>query len=88
VKDGLENSPDVGARLALVKMPHFERRGIIKFLKDHEPTDAELHAQYNTVVASGRSHRDTRDTFWSTQDKADKLIKKINDAPSLRRWPG
>jgi len=79
VKDGLENSPDVVARLALVKMRILSDAESIKYLKDHEPTDAELHAQYNTVVASGEATEyHARHILVDSKDKADKLIKKIN----------
>jgi peptidyl-prolyl cis-trans isomerase C len=78
-KDGLENTPDVLARLGLVRMRILSDAESIKYLKDHEPTDAELHAQYNTVIASGEATEyHARHILVDSKDKADKLIKKIN----------
>ncbi len=50
----------------------------MKYLKDKEPTDAELHAEYDTAVAAWRRPSTTRGTSWSTPRNRPKLIKKIN----------
>jgi peptidyl-prolyl cis-trans isomerase C len=77
-KDGLESTPDVVARMGLVRMRILSDAESVKYLKDHEPTDAELHAQYNTVIASGEATEyHARHILVDSKDKADKLIKKL-----------
>jgi peptidyl-prolyl cis-trans isomerase C len=66
VKDGLDKDPDVVARLDLLRMRVLTDAQSQKFLKDKEPTDAELHAQYDTAVGN-----------LATKEKAQELIKKI-----------
>jgi peptidyl-prolyl cis-trans isomerase C len=78
LKDGLENDPDVTARLALLRMRVLTDAQSQKFLKDKEPTDAELHAQYDTAVAGlDKTEYKGRHILVATKEKAQELIKKI-----------
>jgi peptidyl-prolyl cis-trans isomerase C len=49
-KDGLDNDPDVVARLQVARMRLLADAVEQKFLKGKEPTDAELHAEYDEQV--------------------------------------
>jgi peptidyl-prolyl cis-trans isomerase C len=78
VKEGLENDPDVTARLALLRMRVLTDAQSQKFLKDKEPTDAELHAQYDIAVAGlDKTEYKGRHILVATKEKAQELIKKI-----------
>jgi peptidyl-prolyl cis-trans isomerase C len=78
VKDGLEKDPDVVARLELLRIRVLTDAQSQKYLKDKEPTDAELHAQYDTAVANlDKTEYKGRHILVATKEKAQELIKKI-----------
>jgi peptidyl-prolyl cis-trans isomerase C len=78
VKDGLDKDPDVVARLDLLRMRVLTDAQSQKFLKDKEPTDAELHAQYDTAVGNlDKTEYKGRHILVATKEKAQELIKKI-----------
>jgi peptidyl-prolyl cis-trans isomerase C len=78
-KDGLESTPDVKTRLELLHMRLLADAESIKYLKDHEATDAELKPLYEKVIADGEATEyHARHILVDSKDKADKLIKKIN----------
>jgi peptidyl-prolyl cis-trans isomerase C len=78
VKDGMEKDPDVTARLALLRMRVLTDAQSQKYLKDKEPTDAELHAQYDTAVADlDKTEYKGRHILVASKEKAQELIKKI-----------
>jgi len=78
VKDGMENDPDVMARLSLLRMRVLTDAQSQKYLKDKEPTDAELHAQYDTAVAGlDKTEYKGRHILVASKEKAQELIKKI-----------
>jgi peptidyl-prolyl cis-trans isomerase C len=78
VKDGLDKDPDVVARLELLRMRVLTDAQSQKYLKDKEPTDAELHAQYDSAIAAlDKTEYKGRHILVATQEKAQELIKKI-----------
>jgi peptidyl-prolyl cis-trans isomerase C len=78
VKEGDEKDPDVVARLDLLRMRVLTDAQSQKFLKDKEPTDAELHAQYDAAVASlDKTEYKGRHILVASKEKAQELIKKI-----------
>jgi peptidyl-prolyl cis-trans isomerase C len=77
-KDGLEKDPDVAANLEVVRMRILSDAESQKILKGKEPTDAELHAEYDTAIASmDKSEYHARHILVPTKEKAEALIKKI-----------
>lgn len=78
VKDGLENDPDVAASIAVVRMRILADAESQKFLKGKEPTDAQLHAEYDTAIASmDKNEYHAEHILVPTKEKAEQLIKKI-----------
>jgi len=78
IKDGLDKDPDVVARLNLLRLRVLTDAQSQKYLKDKEPTDAELHAQYDTAVAGlDKTEYKGRHILVATKEKAQELIKKI-----------
>ena len=78
VKDGVDKDPDVVARLALLRTRVLTDAQSQKYLKDKEPSDAELHAQYDTAVAGlDKTEYKGRHILVATKEKAQELIKKI-----------
>jgi peptidyl-prolyl cis-trans isomerase C len=78
VKDGVDKDPDVIARLDLLRMRVLTDAQSQKYLKDKEPTDAELHAQYDTAIAAlDKTEYKGRHILVATKEKAQELIKKI-----------
>jgi peptidyl-prolyl cis-trans isomerase C len=78
VKDGLDKDPDVAARLEVLRMRVLADAESQKFLKGKEPTDAELHAEYDTAIAAmDKTEYHARHILVDSKEKADALIKKI-----------
>jgi peptidyl-prolyl cis-trans isomerase C len=77
-KDGLDSSDEVVSRLNLSNMRILSDAEILKYLKEHEPSDAEIKTQYDTVVASGEATEyHARHILVDSSDKAVALIKKL-----------
>jgi len=78
MKDGVENDPDAAARLQVTKMRLLADAESQKFLKGKDPTDQELHAEYDTAVAAlDKVEYHARHILVPTKEQADALIKKI-----------
>ena len=78
VKDGLQKDPDVAARLDVLRMRVLADAESQKFLKGKEPTDAELHAEYDSAIASmDKTEYHAKHILVDSKEKADALIKKI-----------
>jgi peptidyl-prolyl cis-trans isomerase C len=78
VKDGLEKEPDTAANLNVLRMRILADSESQKYLKDKEPTDAELHAEYDNAIASmDKTEYHARHILVPTKEKAEALIKKI-----------
>ncbi|MEA3149073.1 MAG: peptidyl-prolyl cis-trans isomerase, partial [Gammaproteobacteria bacterium] len=52
LKDGLDKDPEVAARMEMVRMRILAEAESQKYLKGKEPTDAELHTEYDAAIAS------------------------------------
>jgi peptidyl-prolyl cis-trans isomerase C len=52
VKDGLDKDPETQARLAIVRLRILADDEIQRYLKDHQPTDAELRAEFEKQAAA------------------------------------
>ncbi len=77
-KDGLDKDPDVAANLDVVRMRILSDAESQKILKGKEPTDAELHAEYDTAIASmDKTEFHARHILVATKEKAEQLIKKL-----------
>jgi peptidyl-prolyl cis-trans isomerase C len=78
VKDGLDKDPDVAARLEVLRMRVLADAESQKFLKGKEPTDAELHTEYDTAIAAmDKTEYHARHILVDSKEKAEALIKKI-----------
>src|SRR6204780_1274480 len=77
-KEGVEKDPDVAAQLAVVRMRVLADAESAKFLKDKDPTDAELHTEYDSAVAAmDKTEYHARHILVSSKEAADAAIKKI-----------
>jgi len=78
LKDGVDKDPDVAANLNVLRMRVLSDGESQKFLKNKEPTDAELHAEYDTALATmDKTEYHARHILVASKEKADQLIKKI-----------
>ena len=80
LKDGSDKEPDVDARLNVMRLRVLADAEVQKYLKGHEPTDAELHAEYDSQIAAmDKTEYHARHILLATKDKelAEELIKKI-----------
>jgi peptidyl-prolyl cis-trans isomerase C len=77
-KEGLDKDKDVAARLDVVRMRVLADAESQKYLKDKEPTDAELHSEYDTdIAAMDKTEYHARHILVASKDQADQIIKKI-----------
>jgi peptidyl-prolyl cis-trans isomerase C len=77
-KAGLDKEPDVAARLNVLRTRVLADAESERFLKGKEPTDAELHAEYDSAVAAmDKTEYHARHILVASKEKAEQLIKKI-----------
>ena len=77
-KEGLDKEPDVAARLNVLRTRVLADAESERFLKGKEPTDAELHAEYDSAVAAmDKIEYHARHILVASKEKAEQLIKKI-----------
>jgi peptidyl-prolyl cis-trans isomerase C len=78
VKDGVDKDPEVAANLDVLRMRILSDGESQKFLKGKEPTDAELHAEYDgDITAMDKTEYHARHILVATKEKAEQLIKKL-----------
>jgi peptidyl-prolyl cis-trans isomerase C len=78
VKDGLEKDPDVATSLQVLRLRILADAESQKYLKDKEPTDAELHAEYDTAVSGlDKTEYHARHILVPTKEAAEAAIKKV-----------
>ncbi len=78
VKDGVEKEPEVAARLAILRMRVLADAESQKYLKGKEPTDAELHAEYDSAIASmDKTEYHARHILVDSKEKGQAIIKKL-----------
>jgi peptidyl-prolyl cis-trans isomerase C len=78
-KDGLENDPDVKANLEVLRMRILSDAESQKFLKGKEPTDAQLHTEYDTAIATmDKTEYHAEHILVPSKEQAEALIKKID----------
>jgi peptidyl-prolyl cis-trans isomerase C len=78
LKDGLDKDPDVKANLDVVRMRILSDAESQKFLKGKEPTDAQMHTEYDTdIAAMDKNEYHAEHILVPTKEKAEQLIKKI-----------
>jgi peptidyl-prolyl cis-trans isomerase C len=77
-KDGLQNDPDTQAQLQLLRTRVLADAASQKYLKSQQPSDVELHAEYETAVAGmDKTEYKARHILVASKDLADQLIKKL-----------
>ena len=77
-KEGLQNDPDTQATLAVLRMRVLADAASKKYVKSVEPSDADLHAEYDTAIASmDKTEYHARHILVATKDAAEQIIKKL-----------
>jgi peptidyl-prolyl cis-trans isomerase C len=77
-KDGLAKDPDVATRLDLTRLNLLQQAGAQKYLKDRQPTDAEMRAEFETQLASTPLvEYHARHILVSSQETAQKIIDQL-----------
>jgi peptidyl-prolyl cis-trans isomerase C len=78
LKDGQDKDPDVVTRLTVLRMRVLADSESQKFLKGKEPSDAELHAEYDSdIAAMDKTEYHAEHILVASKDQADQAIKKI-----------
>ncbi|MGO9514152.1 MAG: peptidylprolyl isomerase [Steroidobacteraceae bacterium] len=77
-KEGLDKNPDTEAQLEVLRMRVLADAASQKYLKSLQPTDAELHAEYDSAIASmDKTEYHARHILVSSQDQGEQVIKKL-----------
>jgi peptidyl-prolyl cis-trans isomerase C len=77
-KDGLGKDLETAAQLDVLRMRVLADAASQKILKGQDPTDAQLHAEYETAIASmDKTEYHARHILVATKDQADQIIKKL-----------
>jgi peptidyl-prolyl cis-trans isomerase C len=78
-KDGLTKEPEVANRLELARLNLIQQAAAQKYLKDRNPTDAELRAEYDSQLSSSSLvEYQARHILVSGEDVAQKVIQQLN----------
>ena len=78
LKEGVDKDPDVSAQLAVVRLRVLADAASAKYLKDKDPTDAELHSEYDSdVAAMDKTEYHARHILLPTKEAAEAAVKKI-----------
>lgn len=77
-KDGLQNAPDTIAQLDLLHTRVLADAASQKYIKSIQPTDAELHAEYETDIASmDKTEYKARHILVASKEEGEQIIKKL-----------
>jgi len=74
-KEGLDKDPEVATRLALLRTQILADAAAQKYVKANEPSDQELHAEYDAATDKTEYH--ASHILVPTKEKAEQLIKKL-----------
>ncbi|HYL02751.1 MAG TPA: peptidylprolyl isomerase [Steroidobacteraceae bacterium] len=78
VKEGLDKTGETNYLLELSRLNVLQQAVSDHYLKDKQPTDAELHAEYNTQVAAmAKQEYHARHILVATEPFAEKLIERL-----------
>jgi peptidyl-prolyl cis-trans isomerase C len=77
-KDGVDSDPEVAARLEITRMHLLAEAESQKYLKNKQPTDQELHAEYDSAIAAlDKTEYHARHILVASKELAEQLTKKI-----------
>jgi peptidyl-prolyl cis-trans isomerase C len=77
-KDKMQDEPETASRLAMTRMRLLADAESQKYLKGKEPTDEELHAEYDTAVAGiDKTEYHALHILVKDKELAEQLIKKL-----------
>ncbi len=78
LKDGVDKDPDVAAAMEVTRISILKDAEQRKYLADKQPTDEELHAEYDTAVAGlDKTEYHALHILVKDKDLADQLTKKL-----------
>ena len=78
-KDGLIKEPELANRLELSRLNIIQQAAAQKYLKDRDPTEAELRAEYDSQLSSSSLvEYQARHILVSGEDVAQKVIQQLN----------
>jgi peptidyl-prolyl cis-trans isomerase C len=76
-KEGLQNSADVKARLALLNTQLLAEAATEKYMKAHPVSESEVKAEYDAQVAHMPMEYKARHILVDTKEKAEAIIKQL-----------
>jgi peptidyl-prolyl cis-trans isomerase C len=77
-KDGLQNDPDTVAQLHLLHLRVMADAESQKYIKSLQPSDADLHAEYETAIAAmDKNEYKARHILVATKEEGEQIIKKL-----------
>jgi peptidyl-prolyl cis-trans isomerase C len=83
-KDGLIKDPEIVARLEIARLDLIQKTVAQKYLKEHEPTEAELRAEYEAQIAAAPLVQyKARHILVSGEDIAQKIIDQLRSGANF-----
>jgi peptidyl-prolyl cis-trans isomerase C len=83
-KDGMLNDPALKTHLELTRLNLIQQAMAQKYFKDHEPSDAQLRAEYEAQVASAPLiEYHARHILVSSEDVAQKIIGRLKSGANF-----
>lgn len=77
-KDGLAKDPEVASRLELSRLNLLQQAAAQKYLKEREPTEAELRAEFDAQLAAApRTEYHARHILVSSEESGQKVIEQL-----------
>ena len=77
-KDALQNDPDTVAQLQVLHIRVLADAESQKYIKSLQPSDADLHAEYETAVAAmDKNEYKARHILVATKEEGEQIIKKL-----------
>ena len=78
-KDGITKDPEVATSLELTRLNLLQQASAQKYLKDRAPSDAELHAEYESQMASTPMvEYHARHILLTSEENAQKVIQQLD----------
>jgi peptidyl-prolyl cis-trans isomerase C len=83
-KDGLQNGPEVKARISLLGTQILAEAATEKYMKAHPVSETEVKAEYDAQVANMPMEYKAQHILVDTKEKAEAIIKQLDEATAKK----
>ena len=83
-KEGLQNGPEVKARISLLSTQILAEAATEKYMKSHPVSETEVKAEYDAQVAHMPMEYKAQHILVDTKEKAEAIIKQLDEATTKK----